>query len=76
MLPDLINGKLPRFTSIGCYPLFYITKRCDVLCAECATESLADPDDPATDCDANWEDPDLFCDGCSKRIESAYAEAE
>jgi hypothetical protein len=24
--------------------------------------------------DANWEDPELYCDHCSGRIESAYAE--
>ena len=24
----------------------------------------------------NWEDPDLFCDHCGDRIESAYAEGE
>jgi hypothetical protein len=24
--------------------------------------------------DVNWEDPDLFCDHCGNRIESAYAE--
>ena len=26
--------------------------------------------------DANWENPDLYCDHCSSRIESAYAEDE
>jgi len=24
----------------------------------------------------NWEDPELFCDHCGSRIESAYAEPE
>ena len=24
--------------------------------------------------DVNWEDAELYCDHCSKRIESAYAE--
>lgn len=24
--------------------------------------------------DVNWEDPSLYCDHCSERIESAYAE--
>lgn len=24
----------------------------------------------------NWEDPDLFCDHCGERIESAYAPAD
>jgi hypothetical protein len=26
--------------------------------------------------EANWEDPDLFCDHCGDRIESAYAESD
>lgn len=24
----------------------------------------------------NWEDPDLYCDDCSERIESAYGDKE
>ena len=27
-------------------------------------------------CNVNWEDPDLYCDHTSERIESAYAEDE
>lgn len=97
-LPDRVNGKLPKYTSIGCYALFYYTKHNDILCADCATQAsfhsaecvaLADNtaretecicttslDEPATDCAVNWEDPDMYCDECSERIESAYAELE
>jgi hypothetical protein len=54
--------------------MFYVTKRGHTLCPDCANEDLEDEDDPPVDGDANWEDPSLFCDGCSKRVESAYAE--
>jgi hypothetical protein len=26
--------------------------------------------------DVNWENPDLYCDHCGARIESAYAEVD
>ena len=71
----LSNGNLPKYSSVGCYPLFYLDGQDNVLCADCATESL-EADDlserPAA-CGANWEDPNLFCD-CGARIESAYAD--
>lgn len=68
---------LPKFTSVGCYPLFYISHH-DVLCAECAADRgieahRATPENGAN-CAINYEDPDLHCDECSTRIESAYSE--
>lgn len=74
-LPRLNDGKLARYTSLGCYPLMYVTHCGDVLCAQCANDEETDtgrPFDGAAD--ANWEDPALFCDSCGERIESAYAE--
>jgi len=70
------EGKLPKFTSMGCYPILYLTGRSDVLCPDCANEYEAGSDDPEAPqvFDINWEDPDLYCDECSQRIESAYAE--
>ena len=67
------NGEPRRYTSIGCYPLFYVTHKNDVLCPACAAEAEKG-DDPPVACDANWEDPDMYCDDCGARIESAYAE--
>jgi hypothetical protein len=66
-------GKLPTYTSIGCYPLFYLNNHNDVLCPDCANEH-EDFDETITAYDANREDASLYCDHCSKRIESAYAE--
>lgn len=65
------DGKLRSFTSIGGYPLFYVTKG-SCLCPDCATDN--DQNDPIVAADVNWENPDLYCDECSARIESAYAE--
>jgi hypothetical protein len=78
LLGLLVAGKLDKYTSVGCYPLFYVV-RCfkdeAVWCARCCNEAT-DPDAVIIACDANWEDPDLTCDACSERIESAYAEDE
>lgn len=80
------SGQYPKYAWPGGYPIFYLTADQGVLCPDCANterSALIDqldancPDDDqwriiASDC--NWEDPDLHCDHCSKRIESAYAE--
>ena len=63
---------LDKYTSIGCYPIFYVENGHDCLCADCADASEA-PE--ALLSDINWEDPALYCDECSERIESAYAES-
>ena len=64
--------KLAKFTSVGCYPLCYIpAKSGGVMCSTCAT---ANPKEGPYEADVNWEDPELTCDCCGDRIESAYAE--
>lgn len=53
----------------GGYPMYYQDEHDNVLCPKCAEdveEELAS--------DVNWEDPDLYCDECGERIESAYSE--
>ena len=73
-LPTDANPR--RFTDIGCYPLFYLDSQGSVLCPRCAGTAEGDHGEQMAACDINWEDPDLFCDECSERIESAYAEPE
>lgn len=68
----LLNGKLRAYSSVGCYPIIYLDPQGSVLCSTCASEEL----ESIKAATANWEDPQLFCDGCSQRIESAYAEAD
>lgn len=68
-------GKLPSFTVLGGYPIFYLNNHNDVLCANCANEH-EEYDETIVDYDVNYEDSSLYCDHCSQRIESAYAEDE
>ena len=63
--------ELRAYTSIGSYPLVYLTNENQVLCSCCAT----DEEEEVTS-HINYEDPHLYCDECSTRIESAYGEEE
>ena len=71
------------FSSIGCYPLFAATSDGAALCHRCCkSEREAIGTTTGSDgwtvvsIEPNWEDPDLYCDHCGDRIESAYAEPE
>lgn len=66
----------PRYSSVGCYPLFYLDGEDNLYCSSCAqeTEEL-EPGTVHPSGHPNWEDPYLYCD-CGTRIESAYAEEE
>ena len=69
----LENGQLPAYAFPGGYPLFYLDKENNVLCQKCANEN----DEfaaPLVAADINYENAQLYCDQCSKRIESAYAD--
>lgn len=69
-----LAGELPKYSSAGCYPIFYVTDYGNVLCADCANDMMTDDEfETVTDYDCNWENPELYCE-CSERIESAYAE--
>lgn len=64
----------------GGYEIFYLVKDGGVLCHQCANRELErtlDPDDDQfhiVASDINYEDSDLFCDHCNRRIEPAYGE--
>lgn len=68
----------------GGYPLFLITSDGAALCFECARKEFRQIvwdylNKCATGwkveaCEVNYEDPELYCDHCSQRIETAYAE--
>lgn len=80
----LENGKFPAYCWPGGYPLFYVSKKSEVVCPKCANHDMTEnafKDECGNDldivtADANWEDPRLYCDICEERIESAYAEDE
>ncbi len=65
------NAELQAFTSLGCYPIFYLDSYSDVLCPTCATNAH-EYGEVITHADINWEDPDLWCEHCNERIEAAY----
>lgn len=63
-LPRMSDGNLYKYSSVGLYPLFYLDGHNNVLCRDCAQESLdaEDEKDRPVFCDVNWEDPNLFCE--------------
>ena len=69
------KGNLPAYAWPGGYPLFYMDSENNVLCPECANKN-DEYDAPIVAHDANYEDASLYCEHCSKRIESAYNEKE
>lgn len=68
----------------GGYPLYFITSDCAALCHDCARKhgravidsirTRANDGWRVVAQDVNWEDSALYCDHCSKPIESAYGE--
>ena len=75
------DGKYTKWAWPGAYPVFHVVADGGVPCAKCANEHSRrnDPECPDDDqwrvvaSDVNWNDPELFCDHCNERIESAYA---
>ncbi len=75
------DGTYPAWAWPGGYPVYYLCADNGVMCPKCANDNaeLDDVDDPQWHLigqDINWEDPDLYCDNCNERIQSAYAEPE
>ena len=78
-------AELPSYTDWGGYPILYVItyrRECCVLCAECATACMRAAHETGEhrayklQADVNYEDPDLYCEDCCERIESAYAEPD
>lgn len=75
------DGKLPSYAWPGGCPQYYLhidaCEYAEVLCPDCAQKIWEQRDEEnALYFDTNWEDPELYCDECGKRIESAYAEED
>ena len=78
------KGHANRYAWPGGYPLYYVTTDGAALCADCMTQERAQIVRSTVENshdgwnvsgqDVNWEDTQLYCDHCNKRIESAYAE--
>jgi hypothetical protein len=76
------GGSVRKFTPVGGYPLYYLSKDGVVLSSEAVEENIdlcRDPNDSGwfiVAAGINWENPCLYCDHTGNRIESAYAENE
>lgn len=73
------KGQLIKYAWPGGYPVFYLDGENSVLCHDCAVKSDSEDEIPQfkpVASDINYEDASLYCDQCSQRIESAYAEDE
>jgi hypothetical protein len=81
------NLRHGKYSWPGGYPLLFITCDGAALCFDCVRSEWRDIVSAHLDpgystgweiagLDANWEDPELYCDHCGDRIESAYAEPE
>lgn len=67
-----IEFELPAYTSIGGYPLFYLSSFSKVLCYQCATKLANDEIEDVVAHAINYEDEDLYCGECGCEIECAY----
>lgn len=76
--PRPIDG-LAAFTSLGSYPLLYLTRDNQVLCADCAFEQTTKRglDWPRiVDVQPFYEGSPYQCANCNKDIESAYGDPD
>jgi hypothetical protein len=80
---DLIIAlRMGKYTSVGSYPLFYITAEGQPLSYKHVRDEALDEarkirngeSGRIVGCDINYENDDLWCDETNTRIESAYAE--
>lgn len=74
------------YTSIGCYPLFWLLADGGTIHPKCGLEEFSQIARSTRDysrdgwafeaCDVFWEGPDMICDHCNEPIESAYGDPE
>lgn len=65
------NGRFDAFSTVGGYPIFYMTHNDEVLCPKCASKEEREKPGVVTLADINYEST-MYCDACSQQIESAY----
>ena len=81
-----IQHVLTRYAWPGGYPIYLVTTDGGALCPDCVKSEIRNIIDScrrevddgwrAYGADINYEDPNLYCDHCGNRIESAYAEED
>ena len=68
--------RLPKFSFVGSYPLFYLSGADRIYCADCAAH-VELSEGIISYGHAHYEGSDLECDeGCGAVIETAYGESE
>lgn len=78
-LKPLGRQHLPFYSEWGSYPIIYLTKQGNTLCADCATKALYlldDEFDPPVAYGTHDEGPSEYCDDCGREIESAYGDPD
>jgi len=68
------DGKLPTFTLLGSYPLLYLDRYNNPMCADCANDPLTEP--PAVMGGVFYEGAAHNCEVCNIEIESAYGDPD
>jgi hypothetical protein len=78
--PASVTREWPKFAWPGGYDIFNVVADGGVLCVDCSNKEFPrtlDAEDEqfhVVGQDCNWEDPQLYCDHCNRRIPSAYAD--
>jgi hypothetical protein len=68
------DGKFWRHADGG-YPILYLTKKNEALCADCANDHDCELGEPVA-MDIFYEGDAIACDCCETEIESAYGPVE
>lgn len=71
---------LPSFAWPGGYPLVYVCRDGEVVCADCAVENIVygewSHSDDVLGADVFYEGPPEYCANCNREIESAYGDPD
>ena len=66
-------GKFIAYVWPGGYPVIYVDRGGDVMCADCARTTLRDyPETWPVIAGVHWEGPPEYCSDCGITIASAY----
>lgn len=68
-------NELPAFTSVGSYPILYLDREENCLCAACASKEWEESGHKPRG-DVYWEGEPIDCDECGEEIASAYGPVE
>ena len=78
-IEHMSDGAIRAYTSVGSYPIFYLTRQNQVLHPQTVEDQLVECCDDTDEmwvvsAHVNWENPHLYCDISSEKIEAAYGD--